>query len=54
MLIGKIIEEGVIDQEQWIESAEQKPLRSVGEDLAFPGGGTLPPFGWREKSEKRR
>lgn len=42
----------VIDQEQWIESAEQKPLRSVGEDLAFPGGRTLPPFGWRENQRR--
>lgn len=43
MLIGKISVEWVIDQKQWVESAEQKPLRSVGEDLALPGGGTLPP-----------
>lgn len=30
---------GVMDQEHWVGSPEQKPLRPVGEDLAFPGGG---------------
>lgn len=48
MLIGKVSGEGVIDQEQWVESAEQKPLRPVGEGLVFPGGGTLPLYDWRE------
>lgn len=45
VLMRKISGEELIDQEKWVGSPKQKRLRSVGGDLAFPGGGTLPSCG---------